>query len=140
MSWQEKLNNLPITQSGKREAQEPIATEIVLEFMREEVYPRLKVAQTSFFESGLEATVSPEFTEKISSDTTSVCLSVKRRMHGSEVRYSILFQRQEGFEICITLDRRNGPQNSVTFILDRKPESPTIFIELYLKDFREQFS
>jgi hypothetical protein len=140
MIWQEKLSSLPTTQTGNREAQEPVTTEIILEFMSEEVYPRLKASQASFVESGLEATISPELVEEISSDATSVCLSIKKRMNGSEYKYSLLFQRQTGFDIDVKLDGRSGHKVLGVFTLDREPESPTVFIESYLRDFSEQFS
>ncbi|HEY9625785.1 MAG TPA: hypothetical protein V6C84_00650 [Coleofasciculaceae cyanobacterium] len=139
MIWRERLSNLPTTQVGNREAQEPVTTEIILEFMSEEVYPRLKAAQVSFVESGLESTISPELAEEILSDAPSVCLSIKKRMNGSECKYSLLFQRQIGFNIDVKLDGRGGHQVLGVFNLDREPASPTVFVESYLKDFSEQF-
>jgi hypothetical protein len=140
VSWQEKLSGLPISQTGNRDAQEPVTTEIILEFIREEIYPRLKAAQVSFVESELEFTVSPESADKISSDATSVCLLIQKKINGSKFEYALQFERQTGFIIDMKLDGRNGHQVFGVFSLDREPESPTIFIESYLKDFSEQFS
>lgn len=95
MLWQEKLSSLSSTQAGRREAQEPVTTEIFLEFMSQEVYPRLNAAQASFVETGLESTISPELAEEISSDAISVCLSIKKRIMGMKLNALFYFKGRQ---------------------------------------------
>lgn len=137
MSWKEKLSSLPTIQ-GRREAQEPFATDIILEFMCEEVYPMFKASQAGFADE-LRSNVSPELATEISSDAPSVCLSIRKRMNGSEFKYSLQVKHQVGFDIHLEHDRKGESPVLVTIALDREPESPAVLIESYLKDFIDQF-
>jgi hypothetical protein len=133
--WKQELNHLPTDEVGGKEAQEPISTEIVLQFMKDEIYPRLKSAKDNFAKPELNVKIFPASPEGISTKQFIVYISVQR--HNYE--YSLQFKREKGFDIGIELNGKNGHPTLGTFALDRAPESPTTIVEMYIEQFKEQF-
>lgn len=53
--WKRELDRLPTDATGRKEAREPTSTKIVLQFLRDEIYPRLELAKGNLVKQGLNA-------------------------------------------------------------------------------------
>lgn len=132
--WKQELNHLPTDETGGKETQEPISTEIVLQFMRDEIYPRLKSAKDKFAKPELNVKIFPTSPENISTDHLIVYISVQK--HNYE--YSLHFYREKGFRLGVEL-RNNGYPTLNTIYLDAEPVSPTTKVEEYITLLKELF-
>ena len=72
MEWQDALDALPVGRQGRKEVTEPMATHIVVGFMRQEIYPRLRAAQDALSRQGLQAVLLPASPKSL---VISVCAS-----------------------------------------------------------------
>jgi hypothetical protein len=136
MEWQDTLDNLPVEQQGRKKATEPHATNIVLGFMRHEIYPRLREAQDAFSGQGLQTTLLPASPEELSGNQPCVCISVQRKSNGAIYSYSLEFKREAGFDISVALFGKTGHPTYGTFAIDRKPEPPTTCVKAYVDDLK----
>jgi hypothetical protein len=135
--WEQELKHLPTDANGRKATQEPTSTEIVLEFLRDEIYPRLKFAQDNFAKQELHATIQPVSPEEISTKPSIVSISLQRQLSGTHYEYSLQFKREEGFEIGVELKGKHGHTTLGTFAIDREPESPATLVEMYIEQFKE---
>jgi hypothetical protein len=138
MSWREKLLSLNTDETGRREVQEPLATEIVLEFMKNEVYPSFQCMQNVFAEKGLQAEISPSLPCEVSLPRALVCLTVWQQVNGNRFYSSLTFEREEGFNLRGQLISRH--RSDLTLAIDRPERNPIAAVELYLKYFYQSIA
>ena len=142
MSWRDKLSSLPDERIGQKCPQEPAATEIVFEFLRDELCPRFKALQDDFAEHGFHATSTPVTWEDVTVQQFIVTLSVQSTPTSYDRCY-IECCRREGFDIAVELYPKSGHRVFSRFRIDREifaPEEPVcILLDVYLNQLQDEF-
>lgn len=134
--WKQELDRLPTDEAKRKEAIESSSTEIVFQFMREEIYARLKSAQVKFSKPELNIEISPASTANISTEQPIVCITVQKQSNGNSYEDSLKFN-QQGAELIIdtTLINRHG---STLGCICLEGESPTTRVEFYIEQLGGQ--
>ncbi|PIY04394.1 MAG: hypothetical protein COZ20_05745 [Gallionellales bacterium CG_4_10_14_3_um_filter_54_96] len=136
--WKQELDRLPTDEAKRKEAIESSSTEIVLQFMREEIYARLESAKVKFSQPELNIEISPASTADISTKYPIVYMTVRKQSNGNSCEYSLKFNQQEkDLIIDTTLIGKNGHPTLGNIALEG--ESPTTLVEAYIKQLGEQF-
>lgn len=133
-SWQEKLDEIPRDGKGWKQIINSTTTKIVLEFMRDEIFPLLQKATNDFIKNSINAKLYPESALNISEDNLIVYILI----NFNNFTYRLEFKNKSHYEIVVELIGKYGSPKLGNFYIDRMPESPTIFIESYLRELREQ--
>lgn len=136
--WKQELNRLPTNEAGRKEANESSSTEIILQFMREEIYTRLKSAKDSFSKPELNIAIFPASPEDISTKQPIVYIAVQKQSNGDSYEYSLKFNQETGLIIETTLIGKYGYPTLGSIALEG--ESPTTLVEGYIEQLGGQFS
>lgn len=132
MNWRRKLNLIPKNKDGLRNIQENDANEIVLEFLKTEIYRSLKSGLEVLTDLGFQATIEPENSDLISSCDDKLCVFVSIN---HKVESQILFQRQDSLNIDVSITTKTGHKNLGVIAIELEPASPVDLIEFYIEDF-----
>jgi hypothetical protein len=136
--WKQELDRLPTEEAKRKEAIESSSTEIVLQFMREEIYASLKSAKVRFSKPELSIEISPASTADISTKQPIVYMTVQKQSNGNSYEYSLKFKQQEkDLIVDTTLIGKHGHPTLGSIALEG--ESPTTLVEAYIEQLGEQF-
>ena len=133
-SWQKKLDEIPRDGYGRKQIINSATNNIVLEFMRNEIFPRLQMATEDYIKNDINAKIHPESSLKISEDNPIVFIL----LISNNFTYTLEFKSKSTYEIDVKLLGRNGFPKLGNICIDRVPESPTLFIESYLNELKQQ--
>lgn len=126
--WQQILASMPESDVGGREPVEPAASAVVAGFLRD-VHRFFQGESIRYRNAGLEAHVEPSSVAEINSDSTvGLTVSVPDKS-GSSHTLHCKRKIPLGLDVRLLIDREQLWQEWSSFALDRKPESPWIFVE-----------
>ena len=135
MEWEEKLNLVPRSDSGRKSSQEAIERDISHLFFKEEIYTRLESAKLYLETKGFQTEIFPLEMEEISISNCTASITASKHGDSSCI---LKFESKNNLNVDVSITGLIGRQILGTFAIDREPESPVSFIDSYINDFFER--